>query len=209
MTLFRKQELCFDAINLSFFIIRSSYERVLVHCMSEQMSSQASCDLMVMDAWTVIDGAKRLRSILEKTPGLKSTPSLRLFLSGTEHIPSFRHYIQHLDEKLGETAISGRPIWGSFSWSYADQSSNTFKIRLYVPGRIAKTKGIPLVNPLGKPHHGPVDHFTITVGDESISVSDLVRSVQAFESAFNAALAGSKLHKLPNGEELLQLEIGS
>ena len=164
---------------------------------------------MVMDAWTAIDGAKRLRSILERTPGLKNTPTIRLFLSGTQQIPSFRHYIQHLDEKLGPTASTGRPIWGSFSWSYADPSTNTYQIRAYVPGRLAKAKGIPLVNPLGKPHHGLVDHFTITVGDESVCLSDLVRSVHCFELSYQAALASAAQNALPTGEELLRLEIGS
>jgi hypothetical protein len=161
---------------------------------------------MMLDAWSLVDVIKRLRSVLEHTPGLTSVHTLRRFLQSTEHVPYFRHYIQHLEEKTAEVAPTGHPIWGSVSWVQLGPDK-LFKVLVNVPGRLAKAKGIPMVNPAGREFHDDIDHFEMTVGGKTINLSEVARQVEVFEANFNGALAHAKPRAHKSGDSILIIDL--
>ena len=105
MTTYRKQALFFDAIEFSFRMVQVVYQRLLQTCMkfSEEEIQNNSIDrpieILMLDAWSIIDITNRLRTMLEKMPGLKHSTNYTLFMKKTKEIPDLRNYIQHLAEK--------------------------------------------------------------------------------------------------------------
>jgi len=168
-----------------------AYSRITAYCrLPEAEENQVADAAMVLDAWSFVDVAKRLWSVIHNTPGLVHGPAYEIFVRETDCLVSFRHYVQHLEDETRDVARSGRPIWGSFSWGRF-HPDKTFEIRVYVPGRLAKVQGIPAVNPGGREIHDDVDHFEMTVGTETLNISDLARKLAAFQKRFEAALCSA------------------
>ena len=185
MTLRRKQDLCLDAIEHSFSMAEISYARIIGHCRAQHLKDASSeDDRVVLDAWSFVDVVKRLRTVLVNTPGLKSSGVLKQFLSTTDAIPNFRHHIQHIEEKVAAVAQSGRPIWGSFSWVVLAEDRDQFAIVAYVPGRLAVTKGIPVVNPAGREFHDDIDHFEMSLEGATLNISEISRTVKVLGAQF-------------------------
>jgi len=191
---------------------RIAYDRVVHYCRQqhEDVTSPRLDDAMVLDAWSFVDVVKRLRSVLQNTPGMKQPArALTDFLIETEEIPDFRHHVQHIEDKTAAVAISGRPIWGSFSWVKLDSNGKNFKICCYVPGRLARTKGIPVVNPAGRQFHDDVDHFEMTIGATTINVSDMSRRIEAFRQRFEAAVRAASPKPIGPGETIVVIDLDS
>jgi hypothetical protein len=66
----RKQELFLDAIEYSFSMASAAYNRLMNYCAEErELNHPKNDDRIVLDAWSFIDTVKRLRTVLEHTPG--------------------------------------------------------------------------------------------------------------------------------------------
>ena len=166
----------------------TAYSRVLAYCrLAPSETTEQQNDVMVLDAWSFVDVAKRLRSLIHNTPGLAHGPIYEVFVRATEALVDFRHYVQHLEDETFTVASSGRPIWGSFSWGLF-RPDKAVEVRVYVPGRLARTKGIPVMNPAGREVHDAVDHFEMSVGDATINLSDIARRIADFRKRFDLAL---------------------
>ena len=187
MNLRRKQELCLDAIEHSVTMAAKSYARIVRHMRLPDAEQTAEAEVMVLDAWSFVDVAKRLWSVLHNTPGLEHGNAYNAFVKAGAPLVEFRHYVQHLEDETHEVASTGGPIWGSFSWGKFNAAEKTAEIRTYVPGRLAKVKGIPVMNPAGREIHDDVDHFEMSVDGQTINISDFARRIAAFGKRLQAA----------------------
>ena len=204
----RKQELCLDAIEHSFSMASIAYDRVVHYCRHHAEANDPNLDYaLVLDAWSFVDVAKRLRSVLEHTPGVKNAPALVAFLRTTEDIVDFRDYVQHLEERTSTIAPTGRPIWGSLSWVALSPDGSSFKVTTYVPGRLAKTKGIPVVNPAGREFHSDIDHFGLTVDDVTLNLSEMSRRIDRLRERFSAAVKAAGQRTTRSGETILSIDL--
>jgi len=205
----RRQELFLDTAELSFEFVGCTYSRLLEtfrRCDLEHPDSSSPNERM-LNAWGIVDHAERLREILEHTPGLKQTDTLRCFtrkLRGS--VKPFRDHFQHMEEKAARIASSGFPIWRSLSWCKA-VSEKTLHIGTFIPGRLAKCKGLPIVNPLGRAFHGDVDHVELSVGQDTINLSELCREIERFGTAFGAAVSTATSIGERDSNGLLRFEI--
>ena len=204
MNLRRRQDLCLDAIEHSFSMANIAYARIVRFCQDDLPEGAGGKeDELVLDAWSFVDVLKRLRSILEHTPGLKAGTALTEFLQASASVVNFRHHHQHMEEKTAQVAPSGRPIWGAFSWAVVEPDKNHFRIGVYLPGRAAKTEGVTAVNPAGREFRANVDHFQVTVGDTTLKISDMYYLLRAFQERFTAALRVAQPRFTSSGEEFL------
>jgi len=193
VTLDRKQQLFLDAVEESFKFVRLAYTRLLATLEEHDTESPKShhVDALILDCWVIVDLAKRIRTMLQNTPGLKHNEALQRFLDSTNTVPEFRHYIQHLETEARDVAPMGHPIWGSVSWAKL-LSERSVSVGTYVPGRLAKCKGIPVVNPAGRQFHGQIDHIELAHNGQVINLSDLVRCIERFAGAFSAAVSAAE-----------------
>jgi hypothetical protein len=63
------------------------------------------------------------------------------------------------------------------------------EIRVLVPGTLAVTQGIPLVNPLGKQVHLPVGLIELTAAGITLSLSDLYDRSVTFAGQLESGVA--------------------
>jgi hypothetical protein len=78
---------------------------------------------------------------------------------------------------------------------------------MYAPGRLAKCKGIPLVNPKGREFHKDVDHIELSVEEHTLKISELVREINNFSIRFSAALKQSEHSGKVDANGLIRFEL--
>jgi hypothetical protein len=204
----RKQELVLDGIEESFRFLRLSYKRMLDSLILDELDA-TDADLLgsvILDCWTIIDHAKRLRTLLIHTPGLRKTTRLRVFLDKTNQIPNFRDRVQHLEERVTALAPTGLPVWGSVSWARL-LPENNFRVTMYAPGRLAKCEGIPVVNPAGREFHAEIDHIELSIEDQTINISELVRLTEQLATSFTNAVEQAEKTGVRDENDLLRFEL--
>jgi len=208
MSLERKQQLFLDAMEESLKFVRLTYARLIATLKAhdpECPGGQAP-DALVLDCWAIVDLAKRIRTVLNNTPGLMHNEELQRFLKVTDLVPDFRHYIQHLETKAKDLAPTGHPIWGSVSWAKV-LSEKEISVGMYAPGRLAKCKGIPVVNPVGRAFHGEIDHIELAVNGQVINLSELVRNIDRFGAAFCEAVTSAEKSGHRDAKGLIRIEV--
>jgi len=205
----RVQVLYLDAIEESFRMSSVSYERLqesLVEWMSSRPAAEASVwrssdgrsrlqAEILLDVWSLVDVLNRLRVMVDSMPGLrKSSPGVKSLLHALGPVEKLRNAVQHLYEQAHTIAETGHPIWGSLSWAKPPvKSGDMLQAVAFVRGTLARVKGIPVVNPVGRRCEYPVGLIELTAAGETLSLSDMVAAVlrfaDRFERAANAALS--------------------
>jgi hypothetical protein len=139
--------------------------------------------LILLDAWSLVDVLNRLRVMVESMPGLKkSSPGVRSLLQSLGPIEELRNAVQHLSGEVRTIADTGHPIWGSLSWAKPPtKPGEGIQAAALVPGTLAKVKGIPIVNPVGRKCEYPVGLIELTAAGNTVSLSDMVAAVVRFE----------------------------
>lgn len=190
----RAQELFLDGIDYSIRMAEYAYERLREHA-AQYAPEQAETVIMeklFLDAWSVVDCGKRLRALVEQTPGMKKTPARTSFLKAMEPIVDFRNYYQHLESQPMDVASTGWPIWGTLSWVIVVEPAVAGKGRLLatktaIPGRLA-TVTLPMISPVGRQIEEPAGFFVLSMADRSINLSDLIGWIRVFHGRYKAAV---------------------
>lgn len=197
----RWQEVFLHGIDTSLAMTTITYSRL---CDAVLQYSQAATqggltpeinNLILLYAWSLIDITNRLRVLVRQTPGLKQNAPVQSFLKATEHVETLRHFVQHLDGEGQKLAETGWPIWGSLSWiraSFEMLEKGRCEVEVYVPGPLAKSKGYPAVNPLGKEIRAPVDHISLSVPGTTVNLSEIARCSMLFGNRLRTALDRAK-----------------
>jgi hypothetical protein len=166
---------------------------------------------ILLDAWSLVDTLNRLRILVSHTPGLKKNSLVVLFQKSTENIEILRNFIQHINREIPEVEDTGWPIWGSLTWIYVSpemQAKKELKVMVIIPGHLAKSKGLPAVNPVGLSIEPPVDHISLTVvSNPTIDLSDLYRTTMQFEQRFETSMNRAKENQKNNNgkNEIIQI----
>ena len=217
MSRHRRQQIFLDGIEMAIEMALIAYAQLratieyrttTAESRPEEPPESSLATQMMMEAWSIVDSVNRLRVLIPHTPNLKKTPAIVSFLKSTEPVTTLRHFVQHLEEKALEVATTGKPIWGSLSWVWAtpsDVHQGRLKISVYIPGRLAKAKGHPIVNPIGKDIETPVGLITLTAAETTVNLSEVIEVVERFKSRYEKALQNSN----EGAAELLAIELDS
>ncbi len=214
MNIKRRQELFFDGIETSLSMAQSCYMRLRESV--EQYSKDAQNgevnntlqNLIILDAWLFIDIINRLRILVSQSPGFKKNDVIKSFLEVIAQVESLRHFVQHLDNEIPKAENTGMPIWGSLSWVYSPpemQSSKHASIMAIIPGRLGKSAGHPIVNPIGKKIFLPVDLISLSASSTTVNISEISRAVAQFEKQYNVAVAQSKEIQVKDNDRIIQI----
>ncbi len=137
----RAQELFLDGIEYSVRMADCAYERLRANAAVyslEHQGTQSLLDLLFLDAWSVVDCVKRLRVLVDHTPGLRKTPAVESFTRAVEPVVEFRNYHQHLEGEPSGVAATGWPIWGTLAWVAVEATPDgkrLLKSVVAIPGR--------------------------------------------------------------------------
>ncbi len=184
----RRQKLMLDGIGISIDMATMSYARLQASLLAwtqgvvqGQPQPTAGAALIMMDAWMIIDAVNRLRALVAATRGLKRGPAVVSFNRSVEGVETLRNAVQHLIGEVEELEKNGHPLWGSLSWNYLESpATGTGSILLLVPGTVAVTEGLPMVNPLGREVEIPIGLITLTAAEVTVCLSDVLQAVERF-----------------------------
>jgi hypothetical protein len=149
-------------------------------------------------AWTIIDTANRLRTLVGHLPGLKHGPAVESLMMTLKQVVPLRNAIQHLDGEIDRLPADGRPIWGSISWAnFESPEAKRGQVGLLVPSTLGPDFTTPLVNPVGRTFEIPIGLVELTAAGSTVSLSDVADAVRRFggrlERAAAAALPSDKI----------------
>jgi hypothetical protein len=203
--LHRRQALALDGISVSVDMTMVAYWQLRVALWhhgraSERATSWPLVLQAVTAAWSIVDDVHRIGVLVRRLPGLKRGPAVTALLKAADQVESPRNAVQHLDGEIEELPDSGRPLWGSLFWvKMASPDAKRLSVGLLVPGTLAPTHGVPVVNPLGREIELPIDLATLTAGRVTVCLSHVVAAAARFsgrlegaaEAAFAAIPAGA------------------
>jgi hypothetical protein len=144
-------------------------------------------------AWSIIDSAHRLRRLVENFPNLakkNQSPEFRTFTNEVQPVETLRHTVQHMDERIHESAESGKAVWGTLTWLTQPNGGVLYSCTL-VSGAMMPEGKHRIINPAGLTIAAPLDHITLTVEDVAANLSSLMaalgRLVQGIEHGLTEA----------------------
>lgn len=147
---------------------------------------------ILLDAWTIVDTAWRLKRFLldtrlprpagstianahDQTPAPLRVDAFNVAITGLKKL---RDGFQHLDNQVTETAAAHQPIWGIVNWATWYPETRTVHSCCLVQGVPGTgTASFNLINPVGKAFHSAVDHVTLTAFDVSADLSEIYRTI--------------------------------
>ena len=128
--------------------------------------------------------------VLAAAQGLRQGPAVDSFRRSVEGVETLRNAVQHLSGEVEGLEKNGRPLWGSLSCVYRESpAATTASILLLVPGMVAPTEGLAMVNPLGKEVGIPIGLATLTAAEVSACLSDVLQAVGRFAERLERAAA--------------------
>jgi hypothetical protein len=201
----RGQILYLDGIVFSIDMVSIGYQRLkaLLHEQAlAERPTHARNALIVMDAWSIIDSANRLRVHVEgvkRIGGLQRGPAVTSLFKSIDGVKILRDAVQHQDGEVTKLRQNGRPLWGTLSWLYwASPEAKDFRVSLMVPGTLAVTEGMPMVNPLGRESETPVGLVELTAAGVTVSLSDVMQAIERFAGRLERA-ATDAFAAIPEG----------
>jgi hypothetical protein len=197
-----------DAIEESFEMVELAYSRLqeslaVFSSQSSQFSAAAEVarlsptemsrlnSTILLDAWSHVDVLNRLRVLVDSMPGLrKSRPAVQSCLRSLGPIEDLRNAVQHLYGEVDKIADTGHPIWGSLSWARPPgKPGEQLQVNVFIPGTLARVKGVPAVNPVGLQCEVPVGLIQLTAAAKTISLSKMAAAVRLFATRLSRAAA--------------------
>lgn len=213
-TVKRRQDLLLDGIEVSLFSGHVAYQRLWTEVLAyseTDLEDREKIDMLrhmlLVDAWSFVDVVHRLRACVCHAPGLKKNAPVKSLLKTTEEIVELRNFVQHLDSEAPKLASTAMPIWGSLSWTWANEESaarGEIASMIAISGRLAAPASFPMVNPAGKKVKLPVDMISLTAGGVSVNLSDVYENVYRFDLRYRKALEVAK-GKAPNTNDILSI----
>jgi hypothetical protein len=181
----RRQRLFLDGLRLSAEMIFCAYARLwrLLWELSNSASGgplpEGAHATAMLDAWSIVDGVHRVRELLRMTPLLKrSAPALEIFRRESQCVDDLRNRVQHLNQEYAAPEGPAGPAWGHLTWVRLIDCGPPELATTYamVPGAIVGGL-IRLANPIGKTHHGLIDHLELVLAGSSANLSKVTRAV--------------------------------
>lgn len=132
-------------------------------------------NLVMIDAWSMIDSVHRLRELLAGMPGLKQKANdLKSFYTNTKQVDDLRHKVQHLRHETKNLAQLNHVVWGTVIWSALESpEAEIFRWFTIYAGSLHSGFRIPPFQPFAKTLFAfPIDHISLNAYNVLVSLTD-------------------------------------
>lgn len=134
----RRQVLFLDGIRYAVEMAHIAYSRLydLLQLIAVSPTQPLSDDITraMLDAWSVIDSAHRMRDLVAGMPGLPHSVWTRLLQERTSDIDELRNAVQHQRGEVDGLAEYGGQLWGYLSWAAVRDGQHTGKWLMLTAG---------------------------------------------------------------------------
>jgi hypothetical protein len=181
----RQQILFLDGIRYSAEMIRIAYERLWTQL--EPISVPPPDDTPIttddiaramLDAWSIIDSANRLRDLLSELPGLPNSSSWRrIFLANTEEADGLRNAVQHPLGEIGKSLAEVGQLWGFLSWAQVREGKYTGKWLMMSAGATFVGDEFLFIGPNKLPFTVPIGRVCLSAFGKRVYLGRILQEV--------------------------------
>lgn len=174
-----KEVLYLDGVRYACEMVHISYGRL---CTSlEKLPYEDDPDLHrhlmtsgIHDAWSIIDAADRLRSLIERSEVLKElkNASSNFFLNA-DIVRKLRNVIQHIDTLIPNHASADWPVWGGVRWFQWKHAPRLGISCVMLAGGHATSRPFDLTEPHKNGGDSPVSSIFLFTKGLEVSLTDL------------------------------------
>ncbi len=197
----RKQLLFLDGVRHAAEIVDLAYARlrdILSPITLEDQNApfpRGRATASFLDSWVIVDAVDRLRGLLHLMPDqvLADSTDIRRFLEESKVVRSLRNVTDHLAERADYVIANDSTALGILNWVTYRPGDNHATSFVFTPGTIVNREA-KLVDPTGKMLSQGVNLVTLSAGEYSVNISelmpkvaDVVRHVEAHLAALNLA----------------------
>lgn len=112
----RRQATQLDAIAVAAIVVDLLYRRLVASI--ERFGASDGIELLLPDAWGMIDWVHRLDGLVERCRGLSPRSQFVIdYRNASRLVENHRHSVQHLEGTLPALERSGRAPWGHMTWT--------------------------------------------------------------------------------------------
>lgn len=179
------QQVYVDAVKAPLDMIEVAFER-LQDRLSRDVEDERSKAEMQSDAWTIVDNAYRLNTLLRQFPGLKQRGEVvRAALAVFKNAEPFRHAVQHMNNEIRSTAAEGRDVWGELYWCAKEpDGSEKSHLRIRAPYSDLDRKWTVPGAPQDLDYSAGVAFIHMLLADKTINLSQVAEAASKFSSCF-------------------------
>lgn len=131
-----------------------------------------------LDSWVIVDAIDRLRGLLRLLPDeiLANSAEIVRFLDESNNLRELRNVTDHLAQRADYIIANDSTALGILHWAVFRLGDNHITLFVIQPGTVANTVA-KLVNPAGKMVSRGLNWITLSAGEHSVNVSDVMKSV--------------------------------
>ena len=183
-SLSRRQVLILDGIRYAVDMADIAYSRLSAHLQAVAASptepSVGDIASAMLDAWSIVDSAHRLRDLVGNLPGLPNAPWRRLLEQRTAEVAELRDCVQHQLGEIERLASGGGQLWGYLSWAELKGDKPTGRWHMMAAGSDYVGDSWLYIDPVVLPFSVPADRIRLNAFGRKIY---LARIVEAAASA--------------------------
>jgi hypothetical protein len=190
----RRQRLFIDSIRFAIEMADTAYNRLaglLARAGGLDNLEAVVFPEAFIDAWAIVDSVSRLRKLLDAMPIKRKSKWLeyRSFMAGSKEAQDLRDAVQHMDERINEVATNPVPLWGVLRW-VAVKSPNKMLSFGMAAGTLFDGSHLLTVK-IGTQVESPVDRISLSIGERTADLSQMVRLLPTLVASLEKLLAAS------------------
>lgn len=183
-TFSRRQVLVLDGIRYAAEMAHIAYDRLYAHLQSVAASRTEprvrDTAIAMLDAWSIVDSAHRLRDLVDSMPGLANSTWKRLLRERTDDIAALRNCVQHQLDEINALCSLGGQLWGYLSWAEVRDGQYTGKWLMMTSGSDYVGDQWLFIGPAVLPFDVPIGHIRLNAFGRQVYLG---RTVTALLSA--------------------------
>lgn len=192
-----KQKLFLDGMRHSAELADFAYDRLAATLATlaqnaRVQQTRGEFTAAFLDAWAVVDGIDRFRTLLKLMPNLTLLPPAdgkRTFEERMQVIRGLRNVADHLAQRADYVVAQRGTALGILSWLMPLSEDGTRgRTCVIVPGTLPEYSQ-PFVQPVGRTIERPCGQIHLKAGEHSASLSEAVRDTRQMVGHMEAALA--------------------
>jgi hypothetical protein len=193
----RKQTLIFDGIRYAAEMADIAYWRLFdllqdISALPDNELTTRQIATAMLDVWSIVDSANRLRDLLRQVPGVRHDMWWELFMRRTRDIDALRNDIQHQIGKarLQSLVANAGQIWGFLSWAEIRDGRYTGTWHLMSPGAVYRNDEWIYAGPAVPPDPLPIGRIRLQAYGRNVYLGKIVKAVHDVISELTNAIEG-------------------
>jgi hypothetical protein len=193
----RRQVLILDGVRYAVDMAEIAYGRLSAHLHAVATSptepSVGDIASAMLDAWSIVDSAHRLRDLVANLPGLPNAPWRRILDQRTADVADLRDCVQHQLGEVERLASGGGQLWGYLSWVELQGNHPSGRWHMLAAGSDYVGDSWLFIGPAVLPFSVPPDRIRLNAFGKQIYLARVVEAAALAAGSLENDVSGGAL----------------